>query len=249
MKDFDTRIIKGGALLDDTRRFLEAWDPTLGPKENLDRLRRTGALGKRSRSRAADVLAILRQRFTEPGPTVIATLRLLASDTRGFREACYYEASRAHPLLAAFTEQALFAWREAGRAEVTIADTVAWLAAGDRTTPWTDPTRLRVAQGLLSALRDFGILEGAVRKRIAPPRLSMRGFAYVAVRERDRHQSGRSLLLAPVWRRYLLTAEHVRSLFMEADRLKVLRFAEAGTAIRIDWLIRSLEEVPGVIAA
>jgi hypothetical protein len=249
MKDLDTRIIKGGALLYDTRRFLEAWDQKLGPEENLDRLRRSGALGKRSGKRSADVLAVLRQRFVEPDGTVIATLRLLLGDPRAFREACYYEAARAHALLAAFVEEALFAWQQAGRTQVTVADAVAWLGSGDRTPSWTEPTRLRVAQGLFSALRDFGLLEGAVRKRIAPPRLSMRGFAYVAVRERDQHRSGRSLLQAAVWRRYLLAPEHVRALFLEADRLKVLRFAEAGTAIRIDWLIANLEEVPRVVAA
>src|SRR5262249_12954762 len=188
MNDLDTRIIKGGALLDDTRRFLEAWDPKLGADGNLDRMRRTGALGKRSRSRTADVLALLRQRFVEPAGRVIEPLRLLVGDPRAFREACYYEATRAHALLAAFAGGALFAWHQAGRPEVTVADALTWLAAAGRTSCWTEPTRLRVARGLLSALRDFGVLEGAVRKRIAPPRLSMRGFAYVAVRERDQHR-------------------------------------------------------------
>ena len=107
----------------------------------------------------------------------------------------------------------------------------------------------RVAQGLLSTLRDFGVLEGAAKKHIAPPRLSLRGFTYVAVRERGQHPSGRALLQAPVWRRYLLDAEHVRALFLDADRHKVLRFSEAGSAVRIDWLIAGLEEVPRVAAA
>jgi hypothetical protein len=193
------------------------------------------------------VLCILGRRLVEPGEEVIGTLRLLMNDARAFREACYYEAARADALLGAFAAEALFGWHQAGRSEVTVADSVGLL--GGRTPSWTEPTRTRVAQGLLSALRDFGVLEGAVRKRIAPARLSMRGFAYVAVRERGRHPSGRSLLQAPVWRRYLLPPEQVRSLFLEADRLKVLRFAEAGTAIRIDWLIESLEEVPRVVAA
>jgi hypothetical protein len=248
MNAFDARIIKGGALLDDTRRFLEAWDCQRCPADNLEHIRHGGVLGKRSHSRAAAVLAVLRRRFVEAGPEVIPTLRLLPGDARAFREACYYEAACSDPLLGAFAAEALFASSRAGRQEVTAAEADAWLSENQRTS-WAPPTRLRVAQGLLSALRDFGILEGAARKRLAAPRLSMRGFAYVAVRERDRHESARALLQAPVWRRFLLDDEQVRLLLREADRLKLLRFAEAGSAIRIDWLIARLEEVPHVVAA
>jgi hypothetical protein len=136
------------------------------------------------------------QWLVEPGYEVIGTLRLLVNDARAFREACYYEAARADSLLGAFAAEALFAWHQAGRSEVTVADSVAWLVADGRTPAWTPPTRTRVGQGLLSALRDFGILEGAVRKRIAPPRLSMRGFAYVALRE----QRSRAKSLRSSWR-------------------------------------------------
>jgi hypothetical protein len=249
MIPFDARIIKGGALLDDTRRFLEAWDVGRGPAENLERIRESGVLGKRSRSRAAAVLAILRRRLAEAGEGVVATLRLLRDDARAFREVCYYEAAHSDPLLGAFAAEAIFGWHQAGRSVVLGADAVGWLADAGRTPSWTEPTRARVAQGLLSTLRDFGLLEGAAKKRIAPPRLSLRGFTYVAVRERGQHPSGRALLQAPVWRRYLLDAEHVRALFLDADRHKVLHFSEAGSAVRIDWLIAGLEEVPHVVAA
>jgi hypothetical protein len=77
----------------------------------------------------------------------------------------------------------------------------------------------------------------------------MRGFAYVALRERPHHLSDRSLVETSVWRRYLLSPERVHRLFLEADRLGILRFAEAGTALRIDWLIKNLEEISRVLAA
>ena len=38
---------------------------------------------------------------------------------------------------------------------------------------------MKVARGLLAALRDFGILSGAVRKEFASPSLSIAGFGYV----------------------------------------------------------------------
>jgi hypothetical protein len=251
MSTFSSRIIKGGALLADSRRLLEAWDPSESPEANLDRIESIGALGK-TRMRQGEILEVFRRRFADPGPEVPRTLRELMNDPRAFREACYYEAARADPLLATFAEEVLFAWYEEGHGEVRLDDVLEWFAADKRVPPWNDETRARVAQGLLSAVRDFGVMEGSSRgrrKRMAPPHLTLRGFAYVALRERGQQPSDRALLEARVWRRYLLGPEAVRRLFHEADRSKVLRFAEAGSVIRIDWLIKALEEVPRVLAA
>lgn len=252
MTIFSSRIIKGGALLEDTRRLLEVWDPDLDVPENIHRILASGGLAK-SGARQEDVLAPLRRRFLEAGPEVVRALRTLTADPRAFREACYYEAARSDELLAAFAAGPLYEryWQD-GRPELSVDDAVRWLRADARTPAWGEKTRRRVAQGLLSALRDFGILEGARggrRKRILPPHLSMRGFTYVALRERARQASDRAVLRAPSWRWYLLSDEAVRHRFLEADRLGVLRFSEAGSVLRIDWLIQRLQEVTRVPAA
>lgn len=248
---FTSRIIKAGALLEDTRRFLEAWDVDLDQHLNLSRMRASGVLGK-TRARSEDILLILRQRYVDPGPHVVATLRRLAGDLRAFREACYYEAARSDALLGLFAQEPLYEWYAEGRPYLTAEDVSRWLRSDPRLPSWGSRTRERVAQGLLSTLRDFGILEaarGSSRKRFAPPRLSMRGFAYVALREGERGTSDRALLSSPVWQRYLLTPASVRNLFLEADRLGLLRYSEAGSAVRVDWLLQRLEEVPDVLAS
>src|ERR1051325_8628288 len=48
---------------------------------------------------------------------------------------------------------------------------------GKTSARWSADTTRRVAQGLLSTLRDFGILEGANNKRIAPPSLPVSAFS------------------------------------------------------------------------
>lgn len=248
---FTSRIIKGGALLADSRRFLEAWAVDRNPENNFAGLAARRALGK-THVRENAILEILRRRFLDAGPDVMNTLRLLTGDTMAFREACYYEATRTDLLLAAFAEEPLFNWYQAGRRELNVSDVDRWLATDPRVPRWNKVTRTRVARGLLSALRDFGILEGIVGgrfKRISSGYISMRGFGYVALRERARSVSGRSLLESPVWRRYLLTPEAVRRLFLEGDKLGFVRFVEAGSLVRIDWLVENLEEVPYVLPA
>ena len=48
-------------MLPDTKLILGGWDESLGAQSNLDRVRRDNLLGKASRSRVEDILAIFRQ--------------------------------------------------------------------------------------------------------------------------------------------------------------------------------------------
>lgn len=239
------KIVNGGALLADTRRFLEAWDPNLRPEANLLRIAEEGRLGK-TQARHRAVLAILRRRFVNAGGKVITALRRLSHDPAAFRQACYYEAARTDGLLAAFAGGPLLMWYAEGRRQLDVDDVERWLVSDQRVPRWGLQTRKRVARGLLATLRDFGILDGTVRgrrKRIASPHLSMRAFLYVALREKSRRHSSRAILESPAWRWYLLTPAMVRSLFLEADRLGYLRFVQAGSIARIDWLVDNLEEM------
>jgi hypothetical protein len=245
-------IQKGGALLEDCHRVVEAWNPEMTPEENLARISDGNILAKASRTRSDDVLRrIIGPRLVAPGPQVIPALKGLLNEPRSFAEACYYETAHDDSLLAAFAEGPLWSWWQAGRIGVTVADVVDWLSAlasEGRTPEWSESVRTKTARGLLAALRDFGILRGGTRKEIASPAMSPRGFAYVAWREHEQGASSRGLATSAVWRRWLLEPDRVLDLFGQAARIGVLRFSSAGTAVRIDWLAGSLAEVTGAAA-
>jgi hypothetical protein len=243
---FTVNIQKGGALLPDTRRLVEVWNPAASAEANLQRIADENLLGKATRRRLDDVLVrSLAPRFVSPGPHVLAALKDLLTDHRAFTEAAYYETSRDEALLAAFVEGPCYGWYEAGRFRVTIGDTTAWLAeqATMGTSPeWSPTVRTKVGRGLLAALRDFEVLEGATNKRFAPSNLSPRGFAYVAFRLHEQGASSTSLVTSAVWRRWLLGQDRVNDLLHEAARAGVLTYGSAGTAVRIDWHVDSVEE-------
>ena len=252
---YTTRLLKGGAVLEDTRRIVELWDPQLEPRANLERLSAENPLGKRSRSRLDDLLYwVIQRRFVEPGPHVIPALRGLLHDHRAFREACYYEASRDDALVAEFVEARLWDWWQRGRLAVGVDDVLGWLEGltdSGRAPAWSDSVRTRLAQGLLSTLRDFGILTGAPRchrKEFAPPAMTARGFAYVAWREHEQGASSRALATGSVWRRWLLDAADVEMLLNQSARLGVLQFSRAGSTVRIDWRVADLAEATRVAA-
>ena len=246
---YTSRLLKGGAVLEDTRRVVELWDLELGPRANLERLSAENPLGKRSRSRLDDLLyRVIQRRFADPGPHVIAALKGLLHDHRAFREACYYEASRDDGLLAGFVEAPLWDWWQRGRLAIGVDDVLVWLqelADSGQTPAWSDSVRTRVAQGLPAALRDFGILTGAPRchrKEFAQPALTPRGFAYVAWREHEQGASSRALATGSVWRRWLLDSAAVEALFNQSARLGVLQLSRAGSAVRVDWRVAGLAE-------
>lgn len=243
---FTVNIQKGGALLPDTRRLIETWDLGETADANLQRITEGNLLGKPTRRRLDDVLLrLLVPRFVQPGPQVIVALKQLLGDPRAFAEAAYYETSRDEQLLAAFAERRCFTWYEAGRSRVSIEDTIAWLSeqAAEGVLPqWSPTVHTKVGRGLLAALRDFGVLEGATVKRIAPPHLSPKGFAYVAFRLHEQGASSVSLAASPVWRRWLLRHDRIDDLLHDATRAGLLTYANAGTAVRIDWHVSSVEE-------
>jgi hypothetical protein len=232
--------------------LVEVWDISETANWNLDRITDANLLAKPSRARADAVLQrVLRPRLVEPGPQVIAAMKELLGSPRGFIEAYYFEASQDDGLLAVCAEELLFGWWESGRVGVNVNDVVIWLedlAAKGVTPRWADTTRLEVARHLLAALRDFGVLSGAVRKEFSRASLSVAGFGYVAFRLHELGASSRGLLASPVWRRWFLDRARVTELFHEAARTGLLRYSSAGSAVRVDWLQDSLSEVVRAVA-
>lgn len=252
MTAYTVNIQKGGALLEDSRRLVEAWDLSDSPEENLERIASANLLGKATRRRADDILMrILRPRLVSAGPQVMEALKELLGHDRALTEALYFEAANDDALLAAFAEGPLFDWYEAGRTGVAIDDVTNWLAsewANGRAPDWSPTVRTKVGRGLLAALRDFGVLDGAVKKSFAAPRMSLAGFCYVAYRLHEGGASSRRVAENRVWRRWLLDSGHIEDLFAQASRADVLSYGSVGSTIRIDWHVHRLEEAVRVAA-
>jgi hypothetical protein len=88
-------------MLADTKTLLANWDTAVPTQVNLDRLRRENVLGKVSRSRVEDVLAIFRQRFLRE-ESVTKALVVLARKrfpTVTLDSILYFHSARADPLL------------------------------------------------------------------------------------------------------------------------------------------------------
>jgi hypothetical protein len=180
---YSSKIIKAGALLSDTKTLLAHWDESLAVAANLDRIRRENLFGKASRSRVEDILAIFRQRYlTDEAVTkalVILTKRGLAA--AALDRILFFHATQADSLLHDAVTEILLPMHSQGMADLNAPEfervIAKWSREGKTTTQWSDITIRRASQELLAALRDFGVLQGAVNKRIAPAYLPVQAFA------------------------------------------------------------------------
>lgn len=247
-KIYTSKIIKAGALLADTKTMLAQWDENLSVSENLDRFRRENIFGKASRSRIEDILAIFRQRYlkSESVTRSLVTLVHGGFPSEALDRILYFFTAQADPLLHDVVTEVLAHFHTIGKVDVTPGDIRAfltrWISEGKVAGQWSENTLVRATRELLSTLRDFGILQGAVNKSLAPVYLPVEAFAYLAFYLQQRQPSGKLLLDDPEWQLFFLSHQAVEQFFFEAHQHHLLEYRAAGSIIRITFPNNSLEE-------
>lgn len=251
---YSTRINHVGALLPDTKTMLAHWNLDLDVSQNLAQMRAENVFAKTSRTRIPEMLKTFRERYLED-PEVVAALVTLEQE--GAPDAVllpilFYLAAQSDPLLHDVTTEFLASLRMRGQATVRTEDVAHWLeeqvAAGRAERAWSEVTIRRLAQGLLSTLRDFGVLQGKATKRIAPAYLPTPTFAFLAKLLSRRLRSGDWLLHAPDWQLYFLNQTGVEHLFLEAHQERLLEYHAAGRVIRVEFPAPTLKEYAHALA-
>lgn len=251
---YTSKIIKASALLDDTKTLLSHWDVNATVPENLDRISRENVFAKASRSRVKDILAVFRQRYLMEPDVVKALVALVKSrfPAASLDRVLYLHAARADALLHDAVTEILLPIQAQGITDITLVAVqkilAKWVEKGLTTTAWSENTTVRVAQGLLSTLRDFGVLQGAIKKRIAPAYMPITAFAYIAFYLKQHQPSGAKLLEHPDWKLFFLNRELVERLLFEGNQHNLLEYHAAGTVTRLTFPATTLEEYANVLA-
>jgi len=251
---YTTRLQKGGALIDEMRRLLLEWDASPGC---ADRLLASNVLASPSRRRSHDVLIrtfLPRFIYSKP-PDLWRSVSIL--EKAGWSRAKllpihYYAAASAEPLIGDFVAEELTQRARTGRVDVAVADVLRFFEAAPQgrfpSGRWSPTVSVKVARGLLAALRDFGVLEGASKKRLTTPFLSSESFAFLALVRTNLGERGRSLVDDPCWRLFFLSELAVERLLAEAHQRKLLEFHAAGSLVRIEFPTENLEEYARALA-
>jgi len=252
---YTSKIIKAGALIADTKTLLAHWDETLSVAENLEQSQKNNIFGKASRSRVKDILTIFRQRYLTAESVTKALVALVNSNfpAEGLNSILYFHATQSDRLLYDTVTDLLASMHRVGRQDISVNDVKNWIGfqivQGKTQGQWSSATVTRCAVALLSTLRDFGILQGAVKKRLAPIYLPVEAFAYIALYLRQNQPSGLKLIHAKEWELFFLSSKAVEQFFMEAHQHRLLEYYAAGSVIRITFPTESLQEYACVIAS
>jgi hypothetical protein len=151
----------------------------------MDRICRENVFGKASRSRVKNILAIFRQRYLREESVARALVALVNHrfPSTSLNRLLYFHSTRADHLLHDTVTELLLPLKVRGIVDIEVTEVeraiARWVREGKTTRPWGEYTVRRVTQGLLSTLRDFGVLAGAVNKRLTPAYLPIEAFAYI----------------------------------------------------------------------
>ena len=251
---YSSKIIKAGALIGDTKTLLSHWNVDASVDENINRAQRDNVFGKASRSRVEDILAIFRQRYLNEESVTRALVTLVQErfPTAALETLLYFHSARADRLLHDAVTELLGPMQARGLVDINVQNfqrsISKWVDEGKTTAPWSESTVAHAVRGLLSALRDFGVLQGAVNKKIAPAHFPIESFAYVVFYLKQHQPSGAKLIELPDWKLFFLSREGVERFLFEAHQRDLLEYHVAGSVTRLTFPANTLEEYANVLA-
>ncbi len=251
---YNARLIKGGALLEDMRLLVRNWK-SYYDEQVIDITLMENLLSRYARSRVKDVIyRIFLSRFVNGSPQkawkIVRELEDRNVSIEILRPVYYWITARNESLIYDFVCDELLFQNERQEQKITTDAVVAWLeprlSMCGKT--WSEAVTKRVARGILATLRDFGILEGAVKKRIAPVYTPVESFVYIAFAIWREGRTGINLVNHDDWKLFLLQQKSVESMFLEADRYGFLRYQAAGGIARVDFSFNEFREMANAIA-
>jgi hypothetical protein len=107
---------------------------------------------------------------------------------------------------------------------------------------WSPQTCLSLVSHYLSAMRDFGILEGKNQKKIHRPTVEEDLFLYVVTYLRDCGKSPKTIFVNDDFKLFLLSQQEVEFRLLEAQRKGRIHFQKAGHIVSLELPWRSVLE-------
>lgn len=107
---------------------------------------------------------------------------------------------------------------------------------------WSPQTHLSLVNHYLSAIRDFGILEGKDQKKIHRLTVEEDLFLYIVTYLRDCGKSPKAILVSDDFKLFLLSQQEVESKLLEAQRNGKINFNKAGYIVSLELPWRSVLE-------
>ena len=257
-RKLNANLTKGAANIPDVLTILKLWDPDQeSPHEFRKRTVEWNLLGKTSRSRAADLMSavFLRRYVANSSGRPARLLRQLAMggvSRDALDRILYYHSALAEHLLYRCATDLLYDHRTRGIEHLSKRDVLRYLRRleeqGSFVQAYSESVSDKLARSLLTALRDFRVLDGGVKKRLAPIQVPAEVVGYVTYALREEVESAKRIVEHTDWRLYLLHPREVEEIVVEVSGLGYFDYHAAGDIRRFDWTYGSLDEYVAALA-
>jgi hypothetical protein len=234
-----TRLLRKGALIEETYKICRAWDLQNSFRANLDRLRAENLIGARNGAWLREVLATISSRFQSS--ETLQPLIVLAQaglDLDRWRDCLLWHVGQQDTLFSIFLQEWLFPAHEMGKAYIRTDDVVPFVVeqtqgrvAGGA--GLSDYGQVRAARDLLLMASDFGLLRGRVIREFTTYRISDVGFLYVLHALAGCETNAQRIIEATDWRMYLLQPSDVEHELLRLHQFRRLDYQVAGSLAQL----------------
>lgn len=238
----NTRLLRKGALVEETFEILRRWDLTLPWKTHLETVRTTNSIAAKSEKWLKEVISTIGQRFPEPdSPVLQALVRLAQSEhtIEPWLQLLHYHIGATDHLFHRFTTEWLWDWHRAHRSDV----------ASDAVLPWVKDSlqkdlskgaglseygQARLARDLLRMSTDLRLLTSGAHREIRRPSLTPEVVIFLLILLREQLNNSNAVLESPIWRIFLWSRDELVHDLIELDQFGQISYQAAGSIIDLD---------------
>jgi len=240
---------KSGSLLSEFKTLLQNWKTDESIEKNFKKFESLDLFGKFTDSWNKEVLSHLRKRFFNNLGVDLKTLKKainLFKDDKTINTLIYFHLGFSDKLFKAFLTDFLYPNYLSNKIFITTKDAITFIdqlsEKNSEIKYRSKETKRKVAGGLLSTCKDFGILEGHIKKKYIPIFIPDECLGYILYWLKNICHTPRELIEHFSWKFFFLKIDEVEQLLFKAHDLKFILYHQIGKIYRIDWLYNNLEE-------
>jgi hypothetical protein len=239
---YSARNSSKGALIDEASRVFAALACGQSVETVRDQVLRGNLLTQRSRENRERIWTSIQQRYLVPMTPWLTSLLAETSasgpHSREFVSLLYLLYALRDRLTFDFVTSVLWAKGHEAHPVISRNEVLDLLKQTAGRQPqidrWTESTRIKLAGSILTALRDFGVLEGKQKKVLARPSLPLATAETLLRVLTVEGCRGRQVIQNSTWRLFLLTEREVAATLGKLAQQGRIRFEKAGTTVVLE---------------
>lgn len=234
-----SRLIRKGALVEETYVAFQHWDLAVSFEENLRHLQDTNIIGAKNERWLHEVATTISSRFKTHAPLEPLVILAKGGFPLGKWKSCMlWHVGAVDELYYRFATEWLFDEFEKGTLFLRTDDVVPFVKSITngrmaKGAGLSDYGLLRAGRDLLLMASDFGLLTGNVSRQFANHHLDSDSFLYVAHALASTNDNARQIVSSPDWRLFLMRTEDVERELLNLHQYRKVEYHVAGSLAQL----------------